>query len=48
MSAKEQVTSRAELTKGLTESFLKDHAREIATLQECVAKNEAATLSKQP
>ena len=48
MGAKEQVTSRAEIISNLTESFLKDHASEIATLKECVAKNDAANLSKQP
>lgn len=44
MSATEQVTSRAEIISNLTESFLKDHAREIDTLKECIAKNDAATL----
>lgn len=44
MSATEQVTSRAEIINNLSESFLKDHAREIDTLKECIAKNDAATL----
>ena len=44
MSATEQVTSRAEIISNLTESFLKDHAREIDTIKDCIEKNDAATL----
>lgn len=44
MGAKEQVASRAEIISNLSERFLKDHAREIDNLKECIAKNDAVTL----
>lgn len=44
MSATEHVAGRAGIISNLTESFLKDHAREVDTIKECIEKNDAVTL----